>query len=273
MNDINFNSSSPDPINSMPKSEPQLPVKPAYKKENKLDPILRFSLLILSIFLIILSFSTIYSFISKTKGQGEIVTNEQGGVINVNVSETVYATPDIAKINIGIETSGTSMEEVSLESSRKVNNIINYAQGEGVSLEDIKVVEYLVEPQYQKQLKGVDLKEYPQGKIVISSYKIKEVIQIKMPIDKIQKVIESALNAGASTLSSIIFDIRDKEVIIAEAREKVIVKAREEAQNIAKELSAKLGNPLNYSDNYNIEESDAEKNEITVNASVTYSIK
>jgi uncharacterized protein YggE len=57
------------------------------------------------------------------------------------------------------------MEEATSENSRKINNVINYAQGEGVSLEDIKVVEYVVEPQYQKQIKGIDLNQYPEGKL------------------------------------------------------------------------------------------------------------
>jgi len=285
MNDINFNSPrSPDPINSAPRSELELPVKPVYKKENSLDPALRFSLVILSIFLIILSFSTVYSLISKTIGQGEIVTNEQGGTISVNASMTVYATPDVAKVNIGVETFGVSMEEAVAENLRKATNIINYAQGEGVLSEDIKVIEYLVEPQYQKQTKGVDLKQYPEGKIVISSYKIKENIEIKMPTDKIQAVIQSALDSGASTVSNLSFDIKDKESYIADARTQAINKAKEEAQKIAQELNVGLGNPLNYSDSnygavydYKYAESargfEVGQNEITVSVYITYSIK
>ncbi|HOI60191.1 MAG TPA: SIMPL domain-containing protein [Candidatus Pacearchaeota archaeon] len=279
MNDINFSSQrSPDPINSVPKSEPQLPVKPVYKKENNLDPVFKISLIILSIFLIILSFSTIYNLISKTQGQGEVITNEQGGVITVNTSATVYATPDIAKINIGVETSEASIQKAADENSRKINNIINYAQGEGVPLEDIKVIEYIVEPQYQKQSKSA---EYPEGKIIIPSYKVKEVIEIKMAKDKVQGVVESAINAGANTIGELVFDVKDKANYIEEAKAEAIEKARNEAQKIAQNLNVGLGNPLNYSDNlygdYRISKSlsnfEEGKNEITVNVYITYSIK
>lgn len=270
MNDINFNNQSPDPINSVPRSEPQMPVKPVYKKE-KLDPVLKLSLIILSIFLIIFSFSIAYDLISKAQGQGEVITNEQGGVISVNASATVYAVPDVAKINIGVETSDATVKEASEENSRKINNIVNYAQGEGVLTEDIKVIEYIIEPQYQKQT---------NGKIIISSYKVKEVVEIKMVKDKVQGVIESALNAGANTVGELVFDIKDKAGYIEEARAEAVKKAKDEAQKIAQNLNVQLGSPLNYSDSYYGEDRmivgsnfEAGKNEITVNAYITYSIK
>jgi len=283
MNDINFNrASSPDPINNFPRNEPQAPIKPVYKKEN-LDPSFKLAAIIFSIFLVILSFSTIYSLISKTQGQGEIVTNEVGGNISVNASHTVYITPDVAKVNIGVETYAISLEEGTTENSRKATNIINYAQGEGISSENIKVTEFSIEPQYQKQTKGVDLQQYPEGKIVISSYKIKEIIEIKMGIDKIESIIQSALDAGASTVSGLTFDLSDKESYVAQAREKAVEKANEKAQNIAQGLNVTLGKPVNYSDSdygaiYSVKESliseiETGQSELTVNVYITYSIK
>jgi len=281
MNDINFN--SPDPINNNLKSNLQIPVKPAYR--NGKNDILKLFLIIFSIFLIILSFSIIYNLVSKTQGTGEIVTNEQVGTISVNASSTVYVTPDEASVSIGIETSGVSMEETSLENDRKAENIINKVQAEGILKENIKIIEYLIEPQYQKQTIGVDLKQYPEGKIIISSYKIKEVIQIKMPVEKVEVVIKTALEASATTISDLKFEVKDRESCIESARLDAVNKAREKAEKIAQSLNVKLSNPINYSDNDydliyggggagSLAITDAiSKNEITINTYITYSIK
>lgn len=281
MNDVNFN--SPDPINNAPKSNLQMPVKPMHKNEE--NSVLKIFLIIFSIFLVILSFSIIYSLVSKTQGTGEIVTNEQVGTISVNASSTVYVTPDEASVSIGIETSGASMEEASLENDRKAENIINKVQVEGVLKENIKIIEYSIEPQYQKQTIGVDLKQYPEGKIIISSYKIKEVIQIKMPVEKVEVVIKTALEASATTISDLKFEVKDRESYVESARVDAVNKAREKAESIAQSLNVKLSNPVNYSDNDydliyggggagSLAITDAiSKNEITINTYITYSIK
>lgn len=281
MNDVNFN--SPDPINNAPKSNLQMPVKPMHKNEE--NSVLKIFLIIFSIFLVILSFSIIYSLVSKTQGTGEIVTNEQVGTISVNASSTVYVTPDEASVSIGIETSGASMEEASLENDRKAENIINKVQVEGVLKENIKIIEYSIEPQYQKQTIGVDLKQYPEGKIIISSYKIKEVIQIKMPVEKVEVVIKTALEASATTISDLKFEVKDRESYVESARVDAVNKAREKAESIAQSLNVKLSNPVNYSDNDydsiyggggagSLAITDViSKNEITINTYITYSIK
>lgn len=281
MNDVNFN--SPDPINNAPKNNLQMPVKPMHKNEE--NSVLKIFLIIFSIFLVILSFSIIYSLVSKTQGTGEIVTNEQVGTISVNASSTVYVTPDEASVSIGIETSGASMEEASLENDRKAENIINKVQVEGVLKENIKIIEYSIEPQYQKQTIGVDLKQYPEGKIIISSYKIKEVIQIKMPVEKVEVVIKTALEASATTISDLKFEVKDRESYVESARVDAVNKAREKAESIAQSLNVKLSNPVNYSDNDydliyggggagSLAITDAiSKNEITINTYITYSIK
>ncbi|MDD4661686.1 MAG: SIMPL domain-containing protein [Candidatus Pacebacteria bacterium] len=277
MNDINFN--SPDPINSIPKSEP---LRPICKKNDDPNGVLKLFLMVFSVFLVILSFSIIYNLVSKTQGAGDIVTNEQAGNITVNASATIYVTPNEASVNIGIETTGVSMEEVSLENERKAGNIINKAQAEGVLAEDIKVIEYSIEPQYQKQTTGVDLNQYPEGKVIISFYKIKEVIQIKMPIEKVESVIASALDASATTISDLTFSVKDRDGYVEIARAEAILKAKEKAQKIANDLNVKLSNLISYSDNdytpvYSESISSSLEstglNEITVNAYVTYSIK
>ncbi|MDD4358224.1 MAG: SIMPL domain-containing protein [Candidatus Pacebacteria bacterium] len=271
----NFNRPiSPDPINSVPRTQPQMPIKPVYRKENNLDGSLKLAAIIFSIFLVILSFSTIYSLISKTQGQGEVVTNQEKGNITVSASSTVYATPDIAIVNVGIETTGTSLKEATAESLRKATNIINFAQGEGVLSENIKTVEFSIEPQYQKQAKG----------ITISSYKVKEVIEIKMDVDNIESIISSALNAGANTVSDLTFEVGNKDAYVKEARDLAIKKAGEKAESIAQGLNLSLGSPVSYSDNdygiiYGVKTMEAGEpiaagqNAITVNVYVTYSIK
>ncbi len=259
INDINFNNQvGPDPINIAPKREqPQLPVKPVFKKENNSHPLLKITAIIFIIFLLIASFSVVNDFLSIADSQ-EVALVEK--TITVSSSAKVYASSDVAVVNIGVETSNASLESAVSDNFNKVTTITSSILQEGVTVDNISRVEYSVEPKYQKQVAGV----------AISSYVVKEVIQVRMPIEKVENVLKLALTSGASTVSDLSFEIENEEALIQVAKADAIIKAKEEAGIIAQNLNMELGDLINYSDNNLIEVGD---NFISVNVSLTYLTK
>jgi len=290
MNDINnFNENrvGPDPINSQPVSRSK-PVVSVKSSKQGIDPSFKFVAVILSIFLIIWSASMLFGLISQMQGQGEVITNDSKGSISVSADASVYAEPDTASVIIGVKDSGQTMKDVSQIHSQKIENIRNYLIQAGISEEKIKTINFSIEPEYQKQTKGIDLTEYPEGKVIIIGYKIDTEMQISTTdINNIGEYIQIALDQQANTVSDPTFLVENDEQYIAQAREKAITKAQVEASQIAEKLGVSLGGVQSYND-YSSSGNDSYKmgmgessglslspgtNKITVNVYIDYTLK
>lgn len=251
MNDINnFNENKigPDPINSQPVQKPK-PVIPVVKKQGGVDFSFRLAAIILSIFLIVWGISIAFNLFSQIQGEGEVITNDSKGTISVSADQTIYANPDTASVIIGLEDSGKNMQEVIDLHNQKIQNIKNYLIQAGIIETDIKTVSFSVEPEYQKQTIGVDLTQYPEGRVIISGYKIDTEMRISTSdVDGIGKYIQIALDEQANTVSDPVFSVEDDEEYIAQAREQAIEKAKSKAQQIASNLGVSLGAIQNYND-------------------------
>lgn len=235
MNEINLNS---------PGKEPAVKKVPE-KKENNQNDIFKLSFIILLILICVLLFLNI---------------NKQNNTITMtrNVSSNIAF--DTAEIRFGFESVFSSVSEALFENERRVNNFINYLQGEGVLLENIKVLNDVKEPQYQKI-----------GNVVsVSFYKVKKDVLVKVDLEKIERIIEIALSMNADEIGAINFGKEDIEEELLFLKKEAITLVEKDAENIAKEMNVKLGNVLNYSDNYIL---NKENNELLVNVNITYLVK
>lgn len=293
MNDINnFNENKigPDPINtqSVPKLKPAIPVK---NSKLGIDSSFKFVAIVLSVFLIVWGISIAFNLVSQIQGQGEVVTNDSKGNISVSAEASVYVEPDTVSVIIGVKDMGQVMETVSQMHNQKIQNIINFLTQAGIPADNIKTVNFSIEPEYQKQTEGVDLNEYPEGKVIITGYSMTTKMQISTnDIDNIGKYIQIALDQQANTVSSPIFSVENDEQYIVQAREEAINKAKLEAEQIAQKLGVSLGSIQNYND-YSNKGDDSYKysgmggeesnglsiapgtNKITVNVYIDYTLK
>ncbi|MDD3032530.1 MAG: SIMPL domain-containing protein [Candidatus Pacebacteria bacterium] len=256
MDDINFNNQvGPDPINAFPKKEQnQLPVKPVFKKENNLHPLTKITLVFAIIFFVVISFYIVNLFLTDNNKE---VANEVEKTISVSSSATVYEFSEFAVVNISTETSGVLLSEVVPQNFKKTLTVSSAIEQEGVS--DITSVEYSVSPKYQKS----------GDNIVIASYTVKEVIKVKMPIEKVDSILEIALNAGANSISDLIFEVKDFDKLILNAKSTAITSAEKGAKVVAEKLNLELGELIGYSDNL----IDENNNFATVSVNLIYSVK
>lgn len=235
MNEINLNSPGKElAVKKVPE-----------KKENNQNDIFKLSFIILLILICVLLFLNI---------------NKQNNTITMtrNVSSNIAF--DTAEIRFGFESVFSSVSEALFENERRVNNFINYLQGEGVLLENIKVLNDVKEPQYQKI-----------GNVVsVSFYKVKKDVLVKVDLEKIERIIEIALSMNADEIGAINFGKEDIEEELLFLKKEAITLVEKDAENIAKEMNVKLGNVLNYSDNYIL---NKENNELLVNVNITYLVK
>jgi len=172
---------------------------------------------------------------SEVARLGLFSSGETPYTISVTGSGLASASPDIADINLGVDSSGTSASEVIAENTTQMNKVLEAIRALGIADEDIQTVSYnmWVEQVYNPE-NGL-----PTGEI---RYHINNQLRIRLrDLTQTGKLLEDALGAGANTVNGIAFSIENPTALQAKARELAIASARAKAESLAAGLGVKLG--------------------------------
>lgn len=172
-----------------------------------------------------------FSTTTQTKGDPFVVTGEG----------KVFVTPDIAKITVGIQDSGTSLKAVQDNVNKKSAALTDAVKNLGVKKEDIKTTSYNLYPQY----------DYQNSPNRLTGYQVSTTYEITIKdFDKINDLIVVATGAGANMEGGINFEINEvtKKEKLQEARSLAAVDAKEKAQGLASAAGINLGKVINISE-------------------------
>lgn len=156
------------------------------------------------------------------------------------------ATPDIAKVNLGIQETGNSLKIVQESVNKKSQNLTSELKKLGVKENDIKTTSYNVSPQYDFTNPGSRITGYQ----VSASYEV-----TVRDIDKVNDILVSVTNNGANVVGNVSFDVSDevKNKKMNEAREEAADKAKEKAKGLAKAAGITLGKIINVSESQGVD--------------------
>jgi uncharacterized protein len=163
--------------------------------------------------------------------------------ISMSAEGKVSATPDLATVNLGVLTRGTTAAGVQDQNSKKVNQIIDFAKGLGIKKEDITTTNFNVYPQYN----------YASGKNTIIGYEANQTVSVKVhgvdqSTDNLGKLIDGATNNGANEVNGISLSFNDPDNLRQQARKQAIDKAKGKAQELADQAGLKLGKVVTISE-------------------------
>ncbi len=252
-----------------------------YNKLPKLEQKVVFTIfIILALFLVLAGFKQLVDAVNNYRN---------GGATNIfqTVSFTgegkVKATPDTAKVEIGLITEGKDSISVQNENSDKMNKVIDYLKKEGINSEDIKTAGYNLSPKY----------EYNKGKSTLVGYILNQTLEVAVrDLSKTGKILDGAVSNGANQINSISLFVDKPEELKNKAREDAAKQAKEKASDAAKIAGFKLGRLVNFSENSSGEpriynealsmgggvtapapQIEPGTQEITINVTLTYLIK
>jgi uncharacterized protein YggE len=175
-----------------------------------------------------------FSTVTQTKGDPFVVSGE--GKVSVS--------PDIAKVDLGIQESGPSLKQVQSDVNTKSKALTDALGKLGIADSDIKTVDYNVYPQY----------DYTTPNQKITGYQVSTDYEVTVKdFDKINDVITAGTGAGANIVGGITFDLDDslKTEKTNEARSLAVADAKTKADGLAKAAGITLGNIINVSENQN----------------------
>ena len=249
-------------------------------------------LVILSVFLLALTVSTIVGIQNKIK-EGKYIGQEIETKNTITVSDKgeVYARPDLALTTFSVITEKKTVAEAMSENAEKMNAVINSVKEQGVEDKDLKTTSFNIYPRYEYRRVETEIYPYPPGKRVLVGYEVRQSLQVKIrDMEKIGDIIQGATDAGANQVGDLQFTIDNEDELKRQARQEAIEKAKRKAEELASQLGVKLVRIVNFSESgtvpryYRLEkeavgmgggeapEIETGENKIEVNVTITYEI-
>lgn len=161
----------------------------------------------------------------------------ESGMTGIVVQGTgeVRVKPDVANIQLGVQTSGRDSTAAAQENARKTEQVIAAVRAAGVAEKDIQTANYSIYPQYDNRpprpLPGGQ--ETPQTPQIIG-YQVNNSVNVTVRrIGDVGKVIDAGIKAGANVAGGISFSLDDPTSAKEEAMKKAVADAMRKAKVIA----------------------------------------
>ncbi|MFH1523757.1 MAG: SIMPL domain-containing protein [Chloroflexota bacterium] len=168
----------------------------------------------------------------------------QPRTLNVGGSGTVYLTPDIAYIYLGVHTEDAEVALAVNHNNTQTQALVDALKNMGVAEADIQTSNFnLWTGQSYDKLTGQTDGTY---------YAVDNTVYVTVrDLTKLGSLLKTAIGAGANNINSISFDVADKTAAMAEARQKAMTNASDLADELAMTAGVELGaiQSITYSDN------------------------
>lgn len=159
--------------------------------------------------------------------------SDQPRALNVTGTGTVYVQPDIAQINVGVQTQSANAVDALAENTANANAIQQVLIEKGVAENDIQTNNFSI---YRTTQYATEDGEAEQTFVVENT-----VIITVRDLSSLGEILSAVVEQGANTIYGVVFDVEDPESAITEARELAIQDARAQAEAIATAAGVDLG--------------------------------
>lgn len=135
--------------------------------------------------------------------------------------------PNVAKIQLEVQTEHEQMSQAQQENSYKMNQVLQAVVELGILQENIQTSSFQVRPVY----------DYVDEKQKFRGYEIINIITIRTnQLDQVGKIIEIALQNGVSQILDVQFSLENSEICERQAIAKALADAVGKAQTIAHQM-------------------------------------
>jgi uncharacterized protein YggE len=145
----------------------------------------------------------------------------------------VNVTPDMATVQIGVETSAPTVQEALSQNNTQAQAIIDQIKALGVEDRDIQTSNFSIYPRYDDNGRE------------ITGYNVSNMVLVKIrDLQQAGDLLDQVVQAGANRVYGVSFGLADPQAALADAREAAIADARTRAEQMAQAGGANLGSVL-----------------------------
>ena len=161
--------------------------------------------------------------------------------ISVDGTSVIKAMPDRATVNISIESTAKDAKEASAQNAIVMNKIQKDIMALAITKDNIKTTNYNLYPLYNRK---------DNGRQEITGYSVSNQITVTVDnIDIVGNVIDTAINAGANSVNSVEFSLKDPQSYKYKVLVQAINDAKRKADIIAKTLGKNVVNVVSVNSN------------------------
>jgi len=146
----------------------------------------------------------------RARAQNTITIPTTPSGITVSGMGEVRVKPDIARLNLGVQTQDKDPQVASQQNAMRAQAVIAAVRGAGVAERDIQTAGFSISPQYDySQRPNVT---GPQVPVLIGYQVSNEVRVVVRRVEDAGRVLDAAIKAGANTASGLSFDLDNRDV-------------------------------------------------------------
>jgi uncharacterized protein len=158
-------------------------------------------------------------------------------VIRVVGTGEVRVTPDLAHLDLAVETVAPTAQAAAEQNAAAMDRVIRALTAAGVARADLQTRGYQLFPEYAQQEMPMPRPEMT-GEPRIVGYRARNTLAVRTTdLARVGRLIDTALGAGANRMEALHFSLRDPEP----ARNQAIRQAAERARRTAEAMAAALG--------------------------------
>lgn len=160
------------------------------------------------------------------------VSPREPATIAVEGEGKVVAIPDLATIDLGVQTESPEVAAAQKENTDKMNKIVEALKAQGLKFDDLQTASYQINPQY----------DYKNGESKLRGYLVSQNLTVKVrELTKLGKILEIAGTLGANQVGGLNFTVDKPDKFNNEARAKAIIQAKSKAADLVQALGVTLG--------------------------------
>ncbi len=177
------------------------------------------------------------------------ITTTKTDLFTASGQGEVSAVPDQATVYLGVTENAATVSDAQNSANKKADKIIATIKALGITDKYIKTTNYSVTPNYGNNTPQ-PLLMIPNrgGGDQITGYTVSQNLEIKVkPIDKVNKVIDTATANGANLVGGINFTFSDtlQKSLEEKARVQAVSEAKQKASDLANAAGIRLGTVVN----------------------------
>lgn len=174
-------------------------------------------------------------------GTGPAEAADEQGVdrlIQVMGTGRVYVTPDMATLDLAVETTAQTARAAQEENARSMRRVVEALKKAGVAEKDIKTTQLALYPLYESPKP-----EAPGGEQApkVVGFRAENGVQVTVrKVDAVGSVVDAAVAAGANRIQGISFGLSDPKAWQDRALEEAIADARRQGDLAAKAAGVQI---------------------------------
>ena len=185
---------------------------------------------------------TLLAFLALLAVAGVARAQDMPATVSVTGEGIVTAVPDMAIINTGVTTEGTTPDAALDANTEAMTALIKVLDKLGIEERDRQTSNFNVSPQYRRERNDT-------GSPKIVGYRVSNQLSIKVrELDELGGLLDALVKAGSNQLGNIRFDFSERDELMDKARQAAVVDARRRAELYVDAADVDLGDVLSISE-------------------------